>query len=225
MQPDAATVQGLLTDAARQLLGPQTRVIGASRTDAGVHALGQVASVTTESSLAVAAVRGALNATLPPDIRVLDVSDAPAGFNARRHATRKRYAYLIDNGAVASPLLRRYAWHVPVTLDLDAMRSGLDVLRGAHDFSAFRAAPGKSQRPVCHVSALHVVQRRSRVAIVVSADRYLHHMVRNIVGSAVAIGRRTHGPAWMSDVLASRDRTKAGATAPARGLTLLRVLY
>jgi len=225
VQPDAVTVQGLLTDAARQLLGPETRVIGASRTDAGVHALGQVASLTTPSTLPVAAVRGALNATLPPDIRVRDVSEAPEGFNARRHAKRKRYAYLIDNGAVASPLLRRYAWHVPATLDLGAMRAGLDVLRGAHDFSAFRASPGKSQRPVCHVSALHVVQRRSSVAIIVSADRYLHHMVRNIAGSTVAIGRGTRGPAWMSDVLASRDRTKAGATAPARGLTLIRVVY
>ena len=218
-------MQGHLIDAARQLLGPDTRVVGASRTDAGVHALGQVASLTTESALPATAVLGALNATLPADIRVLDVRDAPAQFHARRHATRKRYAYLIDNGAVASPLLRRYAWHVPVTLDVGGMRAGLGLLRGSHDFSAFRAAPGKSQRPVCHVSAVHVVQRRSRVAIVVSADRYLHHMVRNIVGSAVAIGRGTHGPAWMGEVLASRDRRKAGVTAPAQGLTLLRVLY
>ena len=218
-------MQGHLTNAARRLLGPATRVVGASRTDAGVHALGQVASVATESALSATAVQGALNAMLPVDIRVLRVGDADAGFDARRHARRKRYAYLIDNGAVASPLLRRYAWHVRVSLDVSAMRAGLGRLRGVHDFSAFRAAPGRSQRPVCHVSALHVVQHRSRLAIVVSADRYLHHMVRNIVGSAVAIGRGTRPPAWMGDVLASRDRTTAGPTAPAQGLTLLRVLY
>ena len=105
------------------------------------------------------------------------------------------------------------------------MRAGLALLRGHQDFSAFRAAAGRSQRPVCHLTAVHVVQRRSRVAIVLSADRYLHHMVRNIVGSAVAIGRGTHDPAWMGDVLAGRDRTKAGATAPAQGLTLVSVLY
>jgi len=219
------TVQGLLLAAARRLLGPDTRVVGASRTDAGVHALGQVASLTTASELRVSAVLGALNAELPADIRILAVSDAPAGFHARRHARAKRYAYLIDNGAVASPLLRRYAWHVPVSLDVGAMRAGLALLRGRQDFSAFRAAAGRSQRPVCHLTAVHVVQRRSRLAIVLSADRYLHHMVRNIVGSAVAIGRGTHDPAWMGDVLAGRDRTKAGATAPAQGLTLVSVLY
>ena len=177
-------MQGHLTNAARRLLGPATRVVGASRTDAGVHALGQVASVATESALSATAVQGALNAMLPADIRVLRVGDADAGFDARRHARRKRYAYLIDNGAVASPLLRRYAWHVRVSLDVSAMRAGLGRLRGVHDFSAFRAAPGRSQHPVCHVSALHVVQHRLRLAIVVSADRYMHHMVRNIVGSA-----------------------------------------
>ncbi|PYN97579.1 MAG: tRNA pseudouridine(38-40) synthase TruA [Candidatus Rokuibacteriota bacterium] len=225
VQPDAVTVQGLLLAAARRLLGPDTRVVGASRTDAGVHALGQVASLTTASELRVSAVLGALNAELPADIRILAVSDAPAGFHARRHARAKRYAYLIDNGAVASPLLRRYAWHVPVSLDVGAMRAGLALLRGRQDFSAFRAAAGRSQRPVCHLTAVHVVQRRSRLAIVLSADRYLHHMVRNIVGSAVAIGRGTHDPAWMGDVLAGRDRTKAGATAPAQGLTLVSVLY
>lgn len=225
MQPDAPTVQGLLLEAARRLLGPELRVVGASRTDAGVHALGQVASLATESALPVAAVLGALNAALPADIRVRAVSEAPTEFHARRSARAKRYAYLIDNGVVASPLLRRYAWHVPAPLDIGAMRAGLVLLRGGHDFSAFRAAPGRSQRPVCRLTAVHVVQQRSRVAIVVSADRYLHHMVRNIVGSAVAIGRGTHEPTWMGEVLASRDRTRAGATAPAHGLILVRVLY
>jgi tRNA pseudouridine38-40 synthase len=218
-------VQGLLTDAVRRLMGPDLRVVGASRTDAGVHALGQVASLTTESTLPITAVLGALNAALPADIRVRDVSDVPVGFDARRSARGKRYVYLIDNGAVASPLLRRYAWHVPAPLDVAAMRAGLALLRGGHDFSAFRAAPGRSQRPECRVRAVHVARHRSRVAILVSADRYLHHMVRNIVGSAVAIGRGRREPAWMGDVLAGRDRTKAGATAPAHGLVLLRAIY
>ena len=218
-------MQGVLTDAARSLLGVDTHVVGASRTDAGVHALGQVASVRTASGLSPTAVMGALNAALPGDIRIRAVTEAAPGFDARRHAHRKRYAYLIDNAAVPCPLLRRYAWHVAAPLDVAAMRTGLACLRGTHDFSAFRAAPGASQHPVCTLSALHVVHRKWRIAIVMSGDRFLHHMVRNIVGSAVAIGRGTRLPTWLSEVLASRDRTRAGSTAPAHALTLVRVLY
>jgi len=225
VQPDARTIQGLVTAAARPLLGPDVRVIGASRTDAGVHALRQVASLRAESALAPAAVRGAINAALPDDIRVLEVTEAPASFDARRSATGKRYAYLIDNGPTASPLLRRYAWHVPWPLDMVAMRQALAALRGRHDFSAFCAAPGRGTPPVCRVRALHVMRRKRYLAILVSSDRFLHHMARNIVGSLVAVGRRTRGPAWMAEVLAARDRTRAGPTAPAQGLTLVRVLY
>jgi tRNA pseudouridine38-40 synthase len=207
------------------VLGADVRVTGASRTDAGVHALGQVASVRTESALSPAAIRGALNAALPNDIRVVEVGDAAPDFDARRTATGKRYVYLIDNGAVASPLLLRYAWHVPVPLDLDAMRQALACLRGRHDFSAFCAAAGRATTPVCRVRTLHVIRRRNRLALFISADRFIHHMVRNIVGSAVAVGRGGRPPEWLGEVLAGRDRRRAGATAPARGLTLLRVLY
>jgi tRNA pseudouridine38-40 synthase len=225
VQPTAATVQGVLTAAARGLLGPTTRVTGASRTDAGVHARRQVVSVRTEAALPAAAVVRALNAALPADIRVRAAAEAPPGFDARRAARAKRYAYLIDNGPVADPLLRRYAWHVPVRLDAARMREALAVLRGRHDFSAFCAAAGRGTTPVCDVRALHVLDRRDRVVIVISADRFLHHMARNVVGSAVAVGRGGRDPGWVADVLASRDRRRAGPTAPAHGLTLLRVLY
>jgi tRNA pseudouridine38-40 synthase len=225
VQPAGPTIQGVLTAAARRLLGPDVRVTGASRTDAGVHALRQVASLATTAALPPSAILGALNAALPPDIRVVDARDAPAGFNARRAARGKRYGYLIDTAPVAHPMLRRYAWHVPQPLDTHAIRRALAPLRGRHDFSAFRAAAGREQAPDCHVRALHVIRRRSRLAILISADRLLHHMVRNIVGSAVQVGRRRRDPAWLDAVLASRDRTRAGPTAPAKGLTLLRVVY
>ena len=130
---------------------------------------------------------------------------------------------VIDTGAVASPLARRFAWHLPVALDLPAMRSALNAVRGSHDFSAFCAAPGRDAMPVCRVRAVHVVQRRAWVAFVISGDRFLHHMVRNLVGSAVAVGRGAQPPTWLGEVLASRDRRRAAATAPAHGLTLLRV--
>lgn len=219
------TVQGVVLAAARTLLGDSVRLVGASRTDAGVHALRQVASLATGSALAAATVGRALNATLPPDIRVRAVADAAGDFDARRRATGKRYAYLVDAGSVAAPLLRRYAWHVPRPLDLGAMREALAPVRGAHDFSAFCAAAGRDAMPVCHVRAIHVLRRKSRVVIVISADRFLHHMVRTLVGSAVAVGRGAREPAWIAEVLKSRDRRLAGATAPAHGLTLVRVLY
>jgi len=168
---------------------------------------------------------GALNATLPPDIRVLAAADAPPGFDARRAAAGKRYAYLIDTARVAAPLLRRYAWHVPYALDANAIRCALATLRGRHDFTAFCAAAGREKDPVCVVRSVHVVRRRQRLAVLVSADRFLHHMVRVIVGSVVEVGRGAREPGWLAAALASRDRAHAGPTAPAQGLTLVRVMY
>jgi tRNA pseudouridine38-40 synthase len=218
-------VQGAVLEAARRFLGDDARVTGASRTDAGVHALRQTASLTISSALAPTAVQAALNAALPASVRVLDARDAPPRFDARRAAAGKRYLYLIDNGPIADPLGRRFAWHVPGTLDLEAMRAALSAVRGRHDFSAFCAAPGRDADPVCLVHAVHVLRRRARVAVLISADRFLHHMVRNLVGSAVDVGRGARPVAWMAQVLTSRDRTRAGPTAPPHGLVLVRVRY
>jgi tRNA pseudouridine38-40 synthase len=225
VQAGARTVQGTLIEAACARFGSDTRVTGASRTDAGVHALRQVVSLTTAARISAAGLRGALNADLPRDIRVLDSRDAPPGFDARRSAAGKRYAFLIDNGPIANPLLSRYAWHIPQALDVAAMRSAMEPLRGRHDFAAFCAAPGREKDPVCVVRALHVIRRKERIVILLSADRYLHHMVRNIVGSTVVVGRGARHAAWLDEVRRSRDRTQAGPTAPAQGLALVRVLY
>ena len=211
--------------AARPLLGEDVRVIGASRTDAGVHALRQSVSVRTAKTPAPDVVLRALNAVLPRDIRVLECREAGPAFDARRAATGKRYGYLVQNTRVAAPFLLRYAWQVPVPLDMDAMRQALVPLRGRHDFGAFCAAAGRDHPPTCVVRALHVLRRRDRVAVFVSADRFLHHMVRNIVGSAIEVGRGARPAAWLGEVLASRDRRRAGPTAPAHGLALIRVTY
>jgi tRNA pseudouridine38-40 synthase len=223
-QPDAPTVQGILTRAARAL-DPHARLTGASRTDAGVHALGQVASLSTITTLSPNAVGRALNATIPADIRVLSAAEARPGFDARREATGKHYAYLVDCQPVAHPFLRRFAWHIPQRLDPHAMREALATLRGCHDFSAFCAAPGRGALPTCTIRTTHMVCRRGRLWFVISADRFLHHMMRNIVGSVVAVGRGSHEPSWLGTVLRSGDRTLAAPTAPAHGLTLIRVLY
>jgi tRNA pseudouridine38-40 synthase len=225
VQPDAPTVQGAVLEAARRFLGPDARVTGASRTDAGVHALRQTASLRITATLAPAAVQAALNAALPPSVRVLEAREATPEFDARRAAAGKRYLYLLDTGAVAAPLLRRFAWHVPAALDLGAMRAALAAVRGRHDFSAFCAAPGREADPVCRVQAVHVLRRRALVAVLVSADRFLHHMVRNLVGSAVEVGRGARPAAWLAEVLEGRDRTRAGPTAPPQGLVLVRVRY
>jgi tRNA pseudouridine38-40 synthase len=224
VQPRAPTIQGVLLRAARAL-DPEARLIGASRTDAGVHALRQVASLETASALAPDTIRRALNATIPADVRVLHAAEARPGFDARRDAVGKRYAYLIDAGEVARPLLRRFAWHVPRALDVGAMRAALAILRGRHDFSAFCAAPGRGADPVCVLRAAHVVRRRGGIGVVVSADRYLHHMVRNVVGSMVAVGTGARDGAWLAEVLRGRDRRRAAPTAPAHGLTLVRVMF
>jgi tRNA pseudouridine38-40 synthase len=167
----------------------------------------------------------ALNALLPATIRVVDSGEAPQGFDARRWALGKRYAYLLDCGRFADPFLRRYAWHVPRELDRIAMRRALAYLRGKHDFSAFCAAAGRGRSPVCVVRSTRVVSRRARLVILISADSFLHHMVRNLVGSLVEIGRGTERPEWMAELLDRRDRTRAGPTAPPQGLALVRVMY
>lgn len=225
IQPSQPTIQGHVIKAAERVLGAPVKVTGASRTDAGVHALGQVASLATDSRIAPDALARALNALLPEAIRVLDAREAPAGFDARRSARGKRYAYLIDQGAPRDPFRRRYAWHVGRRLDAGAMADGLHRLRGRHDFSAFCAAAGRDRSPICTVRSTRVVVRRRWLAVLISADSFLHHMVRNAVGSLVEVGRGAAPAAWISEVMASRDRRRAGPTAPPEGLVLVRVLY
>ena len=218
-------MQGRILEALRPLAGEGVRVVGASRTDAGVHALGQVASIESPKPLAPATVMAALNSRLPRDVRVLASRAAPEGFDARRAARLKRYGYLIETRSVESPLARDRTWHLGRPMDTTAMARALAVLRGKHDFAAFCAAPGRDRDPVCTVRAVHVVTQGSWIAVLMSADAFLHHMVRNVVGTLVEIGVGRRPPGWLTEVLAGRDRRAAGPTAPPQGLYLLRVLY
>ena len=225
MQLGAPTVQGAILEALHPLVGVEVRLIGASRTDAGVHALGQVASLESPAGLLPRTVLAALNARLPRDIRVLGARAVPEGFDARRAARLKRYGYLLDTARVPSPFRRGRAWHVGRALDRAAMRHAARALRGKHDFAAFCAAPGRDRDPVCTVRAVRVVARGGQLGVLMSADAFLHHMVRNVVGTLVEVGLGRRPAEWVGDVLAGRDRRAAGPTAPADGLYLLRVLY
>lgn len=233
-QPRGVSIQSLVEAALRPIEGAPVTVTGAGRTDAGVHALAQCASCTLTHPIPLAALRRALNARLPPDVRVLDIVTRPAGFNARFAATGKAYRYVITTGAVASPFDRWWAWHVPQALDRAAMADALAVLVGTHDFAAFQAAGSDVETTTRTITSATCRQdasvddsggARTRLHIDVHGTGFLRHMVRNIVGTVVEIGRGARPAGDLARVLASRDRAQAGPTAPARGLFLVRVDY
>ena len=225
-QAEGVSIQGVLEDALREFDRSDVPVTGAGRTDAGVHALGQVAGFTLARDFASEIVVRALNAKLPETVRVLSAEEAPASFHARFDARSKTYRYRIWNGDVLTPFERRYAWHVPAALDVDAMDAAARLLEGTHDFAAFQAGGSDVATTVRTIGQSTI--RHSPSAMIeydVTANGFLRHMVRAIVGTLVEIGRGRRPPGWMRDVLASRDRSAAGRTSPARGLFLERVEY
>ena len=227
-QADGTSIQGLLEDALGELDLRQVTVTGAGRTDAGVHAIGQVAGFSLERAIAPEQLVRALNGRLPGDVRVLSAMEVPAAFHARFDARSKAYRYRIWNADVASPFERRYVWHIGGHLDVGSMADAAGRLRGCHDFAAFQAA-GSRTRKTERVVSLSCVERPALdgplVTYEVTGDGFLRHMVRNIVGTLVEIARGRRPPDWIAEVLRSRDRTRAGQTAPAGGLFLVGVEY
>jgi len=221
-QARSPTVQGELERAIEDLTGGFSLVRGASRTDSGVHALGQVAAFETDYDLAAHKWPGALNARLDRDLVVMRADVAPPGFDPQRHAKGKTYRYLLDPAPRPQPLYRRFAMHCPFPLDLVLMRHAAQDLTGTMDFRSFSGAEKKNT--VRTVTALTIEPKDDLIEILVSADGFLYHMVRNIVGTLIEIGRgKRDGD--MKRILEGRDRSLAGATAPAKGLTLLSVEY
>jgi tRNA pseudouridine38-40 synthase len=226
VQPNGPSVQAEVERALATLHEAPRRVTAAGRTDAGVHALGQVVSFPEERPLPLVAYVKGMNAVLPEDVAVRSASLEPDGFDARRSARGKRYRYRIRNLETRAPLSRLVSWQVFRPLDVAAMRQAARPLVGRHDFAAFRAAGCESQHAVRDLGRLEVLgEPRGEIAIVAEATAFVRHMVRNIVGTLVEVGLGSRDPASVAALLEGLDRTKAGATAPAHGLCLEEVFY
>jgi tRNA pseudouridine38-40 synthase len=224
-QASGNSVQGVLEEALARFEGTAVTVHGAGRTDAGVHALGQVASVTVNFDHDVATLQRALNAQLPPEVKVLSVAEMDAAFHARFSARSKTYQYRIRNTAVSDPFDRDYVWHLPESLDLQAMQRAADLLVGTHDFMTFQSSGSETSRTIRTMSRSVWCDTHGLLAYEITGDGFLRHMVRAIVGTLVEIGRGWREAATMAALLERRPRAEAGATAPAHGLFLLRVDY
>jgi tRNA pseudouridine38-40 synthase len=224
-QPGLRTVQGVLEQALERILGTAPRLSVAGRTDAGVHARGQVASFIAPGHVDPLRIQRAVNRTLGPEVVVAKAVVAPPGFDARRSATAREYRYRINLAAVPDPFSGRFEWHRPGGLTLSRMRAAASLLVGEHDFASFCRAPKLPASTRRSLERLSVSRRADRVAVTALASGFLHQMVRSLVGTLVAVGEGRLDPTDMPAVLAARDRAAAGPVAPARGLTLESVTY
>jgi tRNA pseudouridine38-40 synthase len=225
IQPDERTVQATLEDALAKLLGHAARVSAAGRTDAGVHAAGQVACFRTPRILDTGTILRALNALTPRDLAVRSVDTVADDFDPRRAARRREYIYRIWNRRVPSPFWRRYAWHVARPLALEKMDAAAALLVGEHDFTSFRAAGCDAASPVRRITGSGVARRDDMVVYTIEGTAFLRHMVRNIIGTLAEVGWGQRQVDEVGNLLRLRDRAKAAATAPPHGLCLTRVDY
>jgi tRNA pseudouridine38-40 synthase len=253
-QPDAATVQGTLASAIGRVTGEKVLPQGSGRTDAGVHALAQVATFVTESPVPAANFVKALNDVLPLSVRILQVAEVPADFHARKSARAKTYRFRIYRAAICPPFLARYVWHYPYPLDEAAMVRAASQVEGEHDFTSFAAvdpervperasersagvppafAAGENTRgregaAVSNVRRIYSSsweKQEDEFVYTVKGSGFLHHMVRNLVGTFILVGKGTLRPGDLTRILDARNRSAAGATVPASGLYLVHVEY
>ena len=230
IQPGSRTVQATLEESIKKITAVRPTTLASGRTDAGVHALGQVVCFRTESRLSTEVLQRALNAELPPSIAVLDAADVPDSFHVIRDVLRKCYRYVIHNGPVREIFSRRYAWHRSRgRLDANVMQRAAMPLIGTHDFSSFETSGSPRKTSIRTVYDLRVERGRGGqehfVTLEIEADGFLYNMVRTIVGTLVEVGRGARPESWPGEVLQSMDRRRAGQTAPPQGLFLVNVEY
>jgi tRNA pseudouridine38-40 synthase len=236
-QENGVSIQELIEDALRAIEDRDVTLYGAGRTDAGVHALGQVASFTLERSMPIDALVRAINVRLPHAVRVLSAELVAADFHPQFSARGKTYVYRIWNSAVMSPFESRYAWHIPSPLDVEAMGAAARLIVGRHDFAAFQSTGGTTATTEREISASMISVASGLIAggvavgdsaarsviYEVTGNGFLRHMVRAIVGTLVEIGHQRQPIEWITQIVAARNRAMAGPTAPAHGLFLVRV--
>jgi len=231
VQPNACTVQGTLASAIGRITGEKVSPQGSGRTDAGVHALAQVVTFVTESSVPTQNFLKALNDVLPASVRVMEVAEMPAGFHARHSAQAKTYRYRIYRKEICPPFLARYVWHYPYPLDEDAIVRAAGLIIGDKDFTSFAAVDperGRDGEAVSNVRTIFSsVWERIGVELIytVRGSGFLHHMVRNLVGTFILVGKGTLQVDDITRILDARNRSEGGATAPAKGLYLVNVEY
>jgi tRNA pseudouridine38-40 synthase len=231
VQPDAATIQGTLASAIGRITGEKVLPQGSGRTDAGVHALAQVATFATKSIVPAANFVKALNDILPSSIRILEVSEVPSGFHARKSAKSKTYRYRMLRVPICSPFIARYVWHFPYPLNEDAVTVAAKTVLGEHDFTSFAAVDPERGRDQAEASNARTIvtsywtRKEDEFIYTVRGSAFLHHMVRNLVGTFVLVGKGTLSVEDLPRILAARDRSAAGPTAPASGLCLVEVEY
>lgn len=224
-QPGVRTIEGVIEEAVGRMLGEPPRLSVAGRTDAGVHAEGQVASFMAPDAVEPGRVQRMLNGLLSPEVVVLRAGRAPDGFDARHSATAREYRYRVNTGPLPNAFTARYEWHRPARLSVGRMRAAARLLQGEHDFSSFcRAhdAPGSTVRTLKRL-AVNAFGERLEVRAV--ANAFLHQMVRRLVGTLVAVGEGRIEAASMPQIIEARSRAAAGPVAPPHGLTLVRVIY
>jgi tRNA pseudouridine38-40 synthase len=232
-QKSDKTIQGVIEDRIHVMTGDNICLHGAGRTDAGVHALGMVANFQTSSDIPCQGFLKGINSMLPADIRLLQVTDADPDFHARRSARGKTYQYNVTTGPVQIPTARLYAAHVSEDLDFPAMGRGLEVLTGTHDFSSFEAAGSRDREIKTGRGAVRTLlesrckndRPADRLIFIFTGDGFLRHMVRNIVGTILEVGKGKIDPELITKILASKDRGAAGPTAPPQGLFLQKIHY
>lgn len=236
VQKKERTIQQIIEDAIYTVTGDRLRITGAGRTDAGVHAFVQVAAFKTQSNLEPQVFLSAINANIPHDIRVTNAEECSEDFHPRYSAKNKTYSYRISHKGAYAVFLRRYSWQVPYQLNCDLMKEAAECLIGTHDFSCFRASGCSSKNPVRTIFKIGIVEDSfvdfmnfkfnvPLIKISIQADAFLRHMVRNIVGTLVEIGRGKQPVSYTKEVLGLKDRRFSGPTAPAQGLFLEEIVY
>lgn len=223
--PPSIAVQNILEEKLEAVCGDTIELAAAGRTDAGVHARGQVVNFFTDATIPIERIPRAVNSILPADIVVLEASEADRDFSARHSAQSKIYVYRILQGYIPDPFERNYSWNVRKELDTESMAACLKLIEGTHDFSAFRASGGAPMSPVRTIYEASLTKQGRIVELKFFANGFLYHMVRNLVGTLVNVGMGRTSIERFGEIMASLDRTQAGATAPAQGLYLWQVNY